>query len=281
MSARAVLQGIQFMEFIFLVAADILVEVTQVPENIYSIVGTDIAFNCIFPTFQDDSDVNVYWWKLGGKELIQPGSDSRKRFVNEKGRASFQLLNVSVQDSGVYHCGVAHLGNRIANGSGSQLVVSAPPTPVRIVSQASESNVSGALALVCEMASFYPEALTITWYKNNVNVETGIHTTKQLSRAGMYEASSYFEEAQSVQGGTVYVCLVSHATLQVPAMAIYLVPNSKPGGDSTSPSTYLRIFGCIGFALAFLVLMTVIRTSFRFVNCKVSRQRKDEANNCD
>ncbi|XP_078400895.1 tapasin-related protein-like [Cetorhinus maximus] len=229
MTTRAVFQSMQLIWIIFIVVADALLEVTQTPENTYSMTGANISFSCTFSIFQEDSDVNIYWWKLGEKELMQPGSDSRRRFVTEKGRASFQLLSIGVEDSGMYYCGVTIPGNRVANGSGSRLVVSASPTPVKIVSHASESNVPGSLTLVCEMASFYPAGLTITWYKNNGSIETGIHTTKQLSRAGMYEASSYIEEAQPIQGGTVYVCLVSHVTLQIPAMASYMVPNCNSG----------------------------------------------------
>ncbi|XP_072373769.1 tyrosine-protein phosphatase non-receptor type substrate 1-like [Scyliorhinus torazame] len=247
------------------VAAHPLLEVTQIPENIYSFIGTNIAFDCTFLSFQDDSDANVYWWKLGEKQMMHPGSESRKRFVTGNGKASFKLLNISVQDSGVYYCGVAQ-ENRAANGSGSTLIVSALPTPVKIVPHVSESNVPGSLTLLCEMASFHPAGLTITWYKNNESIATGINTTKQLSRAGMYEAWSYFEDAQPIREGTVYICLVSHVTLQIPAMASYTVPNCNPGRGS-------RIFGYTRLALTFVILMTTIIMLFKFSDCKVRRQR--------
>ncbi|XP_078066413.1 tapasin-related protein-like [Mustelus asterias] len=278
MASRTVLQSAQVIWIILTVAANPLIEVTQVPENIYSIIGTNIAFDCTFPTSQDDLDVNIHWWKLGEKDLMRPGSDSRKWFATGNGRASFKLLNISIQDSGVYYCGVTLQGNWFTNGSGSTLVVSALPTPVTIVPSASASNVPGSLTLVCEMASFYPAGLTIIWYKNNGSIENGIHTTKQLSRTGMYEASSYFEEAQPVQGGTVYVCLVSDAALQIPAMASYIVPNCKPGRDSTSSSSYLQIFGCAGFTMMVLLLLIIMRM---LGNYKARRQRTDEANSRD
>ncbi|GCB68530.1 hypothetical protein scyTo_0012294 [Scyliorhinus torazame] len=211
---------------------------------------------------------------------MQPGSDSRKRFVTGNERASFRLLNISVQDSGVYYCGLTLQGNKAVNGSGSKLVVCALPTPVKIVPHVSEHNVPGSLTLLCEMASFHPAGLTITWYKNNESIATGINTTKQLSRAGMYEAWSYFEDAQPIREGTVYICLVSHVTLQIPAMASYTVPNCNPDRDSFSFSPYLRIFGCAGFTMMFLLLVTYSRMLFIRSSSKVSRQRKGGANNC-
>ncbi|XP_038662971.1 tapasin-related protein-like [Scyliorhinus canicula] len=274
MAIRVVLQKAQLVGIIFIVVADSLLNVTQIPETIHSIVGTDIAFECAFVTFQGHSNVNIHWWKLGENELMQPGSDSRKRFVTGNERASFRLLNITVQDSGVYYCGVTLQGNKAVTGSGSKLVVSALPTPVKIVPHVSESNVPGSLTLLCEMASFHPAGLTITWYKNNESIVTGINTTKQLSRAGMYDAWSYFEDAQPIREGTVYSCLVTHVTLQIPAMASYMVPTCNPDRDSTSFSSYLRIFGCAGFALMFLLLVTYcimlfIRSSYEDIASRI------------
>ncbi|XP_043563417.1 tyrosine-protein phosphatase non-receptor type substrate 1 [Chiloscyllium plagiosum] len=279
MAVKAVFQSIQLIKIIFIVAADVPVEVSQIPERIYATTGTNLTFYCTFSVFQDKQAI-IYWWKLGENEFIHFGSDNRKRLFIEKGRASLQLLNISVQDSGVYYCRLTCPGKRAANGSGSTLVVRASPTPVRIVSRPSESTAHSSLSLVCEMDLVFLDGLTITWYKNNRSIENGINTTtKQLSGAGLYKVSSYLEEARPIQGRTVFVCLMSQATLQIPAMAIYLVPISRLDDDNIF-RTYVRIFACAGFVLMFLALLAIIRMWHIFTNHKANRQGNDEASHC-
>ncbi|XP_051884709.1 uncharacterized protein LOC127577509 [Pristis pectinata] len=255
--------GIIFVAVSFIVAAEGLFKVVQTPERTDSLVGENVIFSCTFSISEDTSDVDICWWKLGEEELIQP--DSRKRIDTGERKISLQLLNLSIDDSGTYYCGVTLKGINLAKGSGSQLIVGASPIPLRILRNGSLPS-----TLCCKMAPFYPAGLTITWYKNNKSIETGINTTQRLNSAGMFEASSTLHDPQSAQGRSVYTCVASHLTLKIPAMAIYSVPNSNPDRDSIRTSLYfhLKIFGCTGFALAFLVLMVIIGISFRFISCK-------------
>ncbi|XP_007902906.2 tapasin-related protein-like [Callorhinchus milii] len=224
-----ILKQIVFLYLVILtigtVAANARLTVTQTLESPIAIVAANVTFRCIFSP-SDNSAVTVEWWKLGENEFLQPGSDSRKRFLTQSGEASLQLLSVNLQDSAAYYCGVRYRGRGMTNGTGSSLVVHAPPMQPNIVS---DGNSTTSLTLVCETDGFYPEDISVTWYKDDKNVFT-VNKRKQLGRDGRgYQVSSSLEETQPVRSGAVYICVVSHLSLKSPIIAIYSVPVSKQG----------------------------------------------------
>ncbi|XP_067906082.1 immunoglobulin lambda-1 light chain-like [Heterodontus francisci] len=230
--------------------------VSQTPESTNVLAGTDVTFHCKASSVQNNLDVLVYWWRLGDNDLLQSVSDGRKQFFPFKnGTASFQILNVRFFDSGCYYCGVGYTRNTIVNGTGSKLVVLASPEPVRLIPKESGTN-SSARTLVCETAEFYPESLTFTWYENDTNIVSEISTIKKLNSEGMYEASSILRTTQPAQSRTVYTCVVSHLTLQSPAVAVYIASSSNPGHGHVP--LYLLISGCAGTLVIFLALVTFI-----------------------
>ncbi|XP_067906088.1 immunoglobulin lambda-1 light chain-like isoform X2 [Heterodontus francisci] len=241
--------------------------VSQTPERTSVMAGTDVTFHCTASSVQNNSDVRGYWWRLGDNDLLQPSSDGRKRFFPFKnGTTSFQILSVRVFDSGSYYCGVRYTENTIVNGTGSKLVVLASPEPVRLVPKAAGTN-SSTLTLVCETAEFYPEGLTFTWYINDINIVMGISTIKKLNSEGMYEASSSLKASQPAQSRAVYTCVVSHRTLQSPAVAVYFDSNSNSVGRPSL--NYPLIAGCTASALIFPALVTFIERCCQLNNCKV------------
>ncbi|XP_067906045.1 tyrosine-protein phosphatase non-receptor type substrate 1-like isoform X3 [Heterodontus francisci] len=198
---------------------------------------------CTFPLFQDIPD--VYWWKRGEGSFLKP--DSRKRFNVKKGSSSFDVLNASVADSGMYYCKVKHQES-IGDGSGSQLTVYVPPTPLKIVAVETSAT---SLKLECKTVAFYPEHLEISWLRDGVEILSGIETVKNKSTEELYEVSSFLEEAQPAPKKVVYTCLASHISLLVPASVSYTV---NRGTDNT----FLLIFGCAGGILAILLLIIIL-----------------------
>uniref|UniRef100_A0A4W3H1I7 Ig-like domain-containing protein n=1 Tax=Callorhinchus milii TaxID=7868 RepID=A0A4W3H1I7_CALMI len=93
--------------------------------------------------------------------------------------------------------------------------ISTLPTPLKIFSRVPERFSSAFLVLVCETAMFYPENLNLSWYKNGIEISSGITITKQQNAEGLYEASSSITETQTVRTETVYTCQVSHPSLQI------------------------------------------------------------------
>ncbi|XP_051884567.1 natural cytotoxicity triggering receptor 3 ligand 1-like [Pristis pectinata] len=243
--------------------------VSQLPETSGVMAGADITFQCETSEIPNKSSLKVIWWKLGDQDVLQPGSYSRKQFSPlENGKSFFQILDVRVADSGVYYCGVVHAENAIVNGTGSNLVVHASPEPVSILSKASGTNSSN-LSLVCQTAEFYPESLTFTWYKNDNNIVNGISISKELNSDGTYQASSRLETLQPAGSGAVYTCVVSHLTLQSPALAVYFDASSN--SDKENTSFFLLVSGC---TLSALICIVVVVFSLR--NCQVSNCKDHE-----
>ncbi|XP_067905823.1 tyrosine-protein phosphatase non-receptor type substrate 1-like isoform X3 [Heterodontus francisci] len=253
--------------FLYLMYATVTAEVTsnkvdQFPKFLKVVRGASVSMRCTFPLFQDTPD--VYWWKRGEGSFLEP--DSRKRFNVKKGSSSFDVLNASVADSGVYYCKVKHQES-IANGSGSQLTVYVPPTPLKIA--AVEGISTESLKLECKTAAFYPEHLEISWLRDGVEILSGIETVKNKSTEGLYEVSSFLEEVQPAPNEVVYTCLASHVSLLVPASVSYTA-NRDIGNK------FPLIFGCAGGILAILLLI-IILTRLKLKASDGSKKNSEEA----
>ncbi|XP_067853650.1 tapasin-related protein-like [Heptranchias perlo] len=204
--------------------------------------------------------VKVYWWKQGENKYLKSEADYIKTTGVEDNGSSFTLNSVTYQDSGIYLCSAVRQGKIGENGNGSRLTVYAAPTPLKIVSVAPERKSSAPLTIVCETAAFHPEDFTLTWYKNSVETVTAINITKRQNTEGLFEISSSLEERQRVPSGTVYICLVSHISLQAPGIVTYAVTNSNPDlaldhSYGIKPQVVLQLF--VGL-LAILVLMGIL-----------------------
>uniref|UniRef100_A0A4W3H5H0 Ig-like domain-containing protein n=1 Tax=Callorhinchus milii TaxID=7868 RepID=A0A4W3H5H0_CALMI len=92
-----------------------------------------------------------------------------------------------------------------------------------------KSDPSVSLTLVCQTAAYYPKNLTLIWYKNGIEITTGINITEQQNAEGLYEASSFVEETQGVQSKANYTCQVFHLSLQISGTAYYTVHFSDTG----------------------------------------------------
>ncbi|XP_078066431.1 immunoglobulin lambda-1 light chain-like [Mustelus asterias] len=234
-------------------------QVSQAPENTNALLGTNVTFYCTFPIFQNALNVEVYWWKLGENGFLHRSSDSRKIFLRFKqGGASFQLLNISARDAGVYYCGVKTLENRTANGTGSTIKVSVPPTPLKIFSKVHEVN-SSFLDLLCETSEFYPNVLNLSWYKDGIEIRNCTVTTKSLNINGLYKVSSILKRMQPVRSTTVYTCQVSHVTLPVPAKVEFALLNPKLGAKFLFNSQV--IYRSTAGAFIFLLMIAITGSS--------------------
>ncbi|XP_078067247.1 tyrosine-protein phosphatase non-receptor type substrate 1-like [Mustelus asterias] len=232
------------------------IRVSQSPKQVTILRGTNITFYCIIPLSHDNVDVEVLWWKQGENKYMTKGTDDRKRFdFKIKGGGLFELRNATLQDSGIYHCAVIRQGKNSGNGTGSNLIVCATPTPLKIFAKHPARNSTTFLTLVCQTAGFYPGDLTLLWYKNGVNITTVGNPIKRQNAEGLYEVSSSFEEPHFVRNEAVYICLVTHISLRTPAIAIHTVTNSC--SDSDGGYHYLWISRCVMGGLVFLMLIII------------------------
>ncbi|XP_038661933.1 natural cytotoxicity triggering receptor 3 ligand 1-like [Scyliorhinus canicula] len=192
-------------------------KVEQFPKLLTVARGNNVSMFCTFSIYEDAPEVS--WWKRGAESLLEP--DNRKRFSPKKGRSTLEILNASITDSGMYYCKVKHQQVNIGDGSGSQLTVFVPPTPLKMLPI--EENSATSLKFECKTAAFYPEYFRISWQRDGVEILTGIETVKNETAEGLFEVSSSLEDARPVLNGVVYTCLVSHISLKVPASVSYTV----------------------------------------------------------
>ncbi|XP_062923427.1 tapasin-related protein-like [Mobula hypostoma] len=229
------------------------VNVTQLPKIANILKGENISFDCSLSSLPEGPRVDIYWWKNGENNYINPDHDARELTgFSTKFSGFLQIVNVRPQDAGVYYCTIAHQGTIIGNGTGSTLVVLVPPTPLNIYSGDPEK--SEALAILCNTSPFYPMDISLTWYKDGSKITTGSPVTTSTSD-GLYEASGRLSVTQVVPTGTVYTCLVSHVTLRVSALATYIVINNSTGASIIRDvmTSICALSGLVSILLVFLI----------------------------
>ncbi|XP_072374549.1 tyrosine-protein phosphatase non-receptor type substrate 1-like isoform X2 [Scyliorhinus torazame] len=183
--------------------------VGQYPDKQNKTRGANVTFFCTFPFAQDTSRVRVNWWKEGERSFLQERSDSRYQFeIRNKASASFLLLDVDVPDSGVYYCRV-NKADKVGNGTGTRLLVTAPPYSPHIVPTLFGKGSALFLRLACNAGSFHSQELSIRWSVNGTEFGKGTRTDIQPGPGKLFQHSSYLEQSQPVQNGTVYTCRVS------------------------------------------------------------------------
>ncbi|XP_072135435.1 uncharacterized protein [Mobula birostris] len=221
--------------------------VEQFPPILRVPIGETDSMFCKFPILQDTAEVS--WWKEDQKAFIEP--NSRNKFKVKKGRGTFTLLNVSYSDVGVYYCQVKSQQQIFGNGSGSQLIVLTPPTPLKIIRV--EETSSKTRKLMCKTAAFYPKKLDILWRRNSMEILPKIDPSITETSEGLYEASSTLEDAQPAQGKVVYTCLVSHETLKIPASFSYIIEQ-----DLDNINKPLILGGALsGLAIVVLIIILI------------------------
>ncbi|XP_059507768.1 natural cytotoxicity triggering receptor 3 ligand 1-like [Stegostoma tigrinum] len=244
-------------------------QVSQKPQRIIRNFGENITITCAFSILSDDSEVRVFWWKLGDKALLHPISEARKQHFKRKGQGTLQLIDIRLEDAGVYYCGVSRNSGTIINGTGTALVVYHPPSTPTILSKTPDGNSDVYLRLVCETVDFYPATIAFNWYKNTSKIVTGIKTTQNLTDAGLYRAFSTLQESQPIQKGTPYVCLVSHNATRSWKLSVYLMSSSTSGIDINFD---ILAIGCAVSGLVCLLLVAVIGKRCKLSSCKGTNQ---------
>ncbi|XP_067906086.1 SMH class II histocompatibility antigen, beta-1 chain-like isoform X3 [Heterodontus francisci] len=141
-----------------------------------------------------------------------------------------------------------------------------PPTLLKITSQEPKQDPSASLTVVCTTSPFYPENISIVWYKDGTRTSTGINQIIERNTDGLYEASSQLQETHPVLPGTIYTCLVSHSTLHFPAtyIATYL------STDRENISHSLLISRCAWGGFVFLMVAFIIG-----MQCHLKRIKTD------
>ncbi|XP_067905923.1 tapasin-related protein-like isoform X2 [Heterodontus francisci] len=223
--------------------------VTQFPARVTPVKGTNVSICCTFSLFDRKAWVDVHWWREDQNETLNATTEKNKIITSVKpGSAELHLVNVSFQDSGVYYCKARDWSGKISNGTGTELIVHVPPTPLKVTHLSSPS-----LALFCTTAGFFPGEFNLTWYKNGFQITSGINITESQNEEGLYQVSSSLSPVESESD---YTCQVSHISLRVPANNSYTV---RGQGDGDGILFYALVSGCVGSGLIILLLVIFVK----------------------
>ncbi|XP_078400231.1 uncharacterized protein LOC144681929 [Cetorhinus maximus] len=243
--------------------------VGQYPDKLNKSRGANATFFC---TFAFVRGVQVKWWRDGERSFLSAVTDSRYRFeIRNKASAAFLLLDVDVPDSGLYYCR-ASSADKAGNGTGTRLLVTAPPYSPQIVPTVSGKGSGVFLRLACSSGRFYSKELSINWFVNGTEVVTGIRGDIQPRPEKLFEASSYLEESQPVPNGTVYTCRVSYPDNQMQTHYTYFSSLAEQKSDVLPWWIYI----CIGSGAFLLLLLIITSILCKFCVCGGKRRKTEK-----
>ncbi|KAK2863602.1 hypothetical protein Q5P01_003135 [Channa striata] len=109
-------------------------------------------------------------------------------------------------------------------------VLSSPVRPTVRLHSAPAPSANQPSMLVCSAYSFYPQQITLSWFRDGQKVTTGITSTDQLADGDWYyQAHSNLEYMP--RAGEKISCVVEHASLREPLVADWdpAMPGSEKG----------------------------------------------------
>ncbi|XP_067905725.1 uncharacterized protein [Heterodontus francisci] len=251
-------------------------KVGQYPPELNERTGANATFYCSFAFPKDISTVRVHWWKDAEKTFLNAKKDSRYQFeIRNKASAVFRLLNVDVSDSGTYYCRV-EIAGKAGKGAGTRLQVTAHPDSPLIVPTLFRKDSAVFLKLACNIGGVHSKDLSVNWFVNGIETVTGIRKDLQPRSGGLFQISSYLEESQPAQNGTVYTCRVSYPDRQVQTLYTY-ISGAEDVAEQESDLLPWWIYICIGSG-AFLLLLLVTSILCKFCVCRGKRRRAEKIN---
>ncbi|XP_053501410.1 uncharacterized protein LOC128620439 isoform X2 [Ictalurus furcatus] len=199
--------------------------------------GMPTTINCLYGTNRSDRLTASLKRNHLLCEYVYLNKSWTKRFCNDNIRfvwipeteeISFQLLNIHMNNTGIYTCTVVNYFPPPTSCLGEKRIsihVNAPPS----VSVSCVKGPDGAPTVLCASEGFYPADLKQAWfrdgeyisylnaslrplYKENV-ISSDISWNYSKNTDGSYRVTSYLHLSSNI---TVYYCWVNHSTLSQP-----------------------------------------------------------------
>ncbi|XP_058268344.1 uncharacterized protein LOC131367116 [Hemibagrus wyckioides] len=178
----------------------------------------------------DYNNLNTTWTKQFCND------DIRFLWIPETEEISFQLLNLQINDSGVYTCTVEHYFPPPTRCLGQERIfihVTASPS----VSVACVRGHDGAPTMLCASEGFYPAGLKQAWLRDGEYISymntalqrptyeetlstSHINWTYRNNTDGSYSLLSYLHLSADIKEQVMYYCWVNHTTLSKPITVI-------------------------------------------------------------
>ncbi|XP_045663763.1 signal-regulatory protein beta-1-like [Ursus americanus] len=158
---------------------------------------------------------SVYNFRGGHFPRVTNVSDVTKRNNMD---FSVRISNITPADTGTYYCVKFQKGFpdvEIRSGPGTQVTVSAKPSPPVVSGPAARASPEQTVSFTCESHGFSPRNITLRWFKNGNELAASQTTVDAEGHGTSYTISSTTRLA--LAPGDVrsqVICEVTHVTLQ-------------------------------------------------------------------
>ncbi|XP_011382837.1 signal-regulatory protein beta-1-like [Pteropus vampyrus] len=158
----------------------------------------------------------IYSFRVGHFPRITTAADTTKRNTMDY---SIRISNITPADTGTYYCVKFRKGDPDAvpfmSGPGTQLVVSARPSPPVVSGPTMRAQPGQTVSFTCESHGFSPRNIILKWFKDGNELPASQTTVDPEGDSASYSLSST-ANLLLVPGDvrSQVICQVDHVTLQ-------------------------------------------------------------------
>nr|3PV6_A Chain A, Ig-like domain-containing protein DKFZp686O24166/DKFZp686I21167 [Homo sapiens]3PV7_A Chain A, Ig-like domain-containing protein DKFZp686O24166/DKFZp686I21167 [Homo sapiens] len=180
---------------------------------------TSMGITWFWKSLTFDKEVKVFEFFGDHQEAFRPGAIVSPWRL-KSGDASLRLPGIQLEEAGEYRCEVVVTPLK-AQGTVQLEVVASPASRLLLDQVGMKENED---KYMCESSGFYPEAINITWEKQTQKFPHPIEISEDVitgptikNMDGTFNVTSCLKLNSSQEDpGTVYQCVVRHASLHTP-----------------------------------------------------------------
>ncbi|XP_054950167.1 natural cytotoxicity triggering receptor 3 ligand 1 isoform X3 [Pan paniscus] len=223
---------------------------------------TSMGITWFWKSLTFDKEVKVFEFFGDHQEAFRPGAIVSPWRL-KSGDASLRLPGIQLEEAGEYRCEVVVTPLK-AQGT-VQLEVVASPASRLFLDQVGVKENEG--KYMCESSGFYPEAINITWEKQTQKFPHPIEISEDVitgptikNMDGTFNVTSCLKLNSSQEDpGTVYQCVVRHASLHTPLRSNFTLTAARHSLSETEKTDNFSIhWWPISFTGVGLVLLIVL-----------------------
>lgn len=208
-------------------AAEKELQVIQPDKSVSVAAGETATLNCTLTSLHPVGPIQwfrgtgpgqklIYSFKGGHFPRVTNAADTTKRNNMD---FSIRISNITPADTGTYYCVKFRKEDTnnvlLKTGPGTQLVVSAKPSPPVVSGPAARAPPGQTVNFTCKSHGFSPRSITLKWFKDGNEFQASQTTVNPEGDSASYNLSST-AKVLLVQGDvrSQVICQVNHVTLQ-------------------------------------------------------------------